>query len=235
MIAAHEEGNTSEELHAMDYLVYAYLQEGRIKEAGEVIEQLKNVQNLDEQDFIAAYASTAMLVRYAIERCDWVEAMRIAVPHGAPLHVVAVAVWARALGSARGGHSAEAKAEIDRLHQIETQLRVARNEYWANQVKIQALEAEAWQAQAQARTYEARRLLHQAANQEDATEKLPVTPGPIVPAREQLGELLLEQNHPDLAVKEFRRALISAPKRRGAVDGLARAVARAGRVERETD
>jgi hypothetical protein len=235
MIAAHEQGDTSEELHAMDYLVYAYLQEGRSKEAGDVIEQLNEMQNLDEQGFIAAYASTAMPVRYAIERCDWADAMRIAVPQGAPLHVIAIAVWARALGSARGGHYAETTAEIDRLHQIEKQLRIAREEYWAMQVAIQALEAEAWHAQAQGKTYEARRLLRKAADEEDATEKLPVTPGPIIPAREQLGELLLAQNHPDLAVKEFRSALISAPKRRGAVDGLARAAALAARLGQKND
>ena len=136
--AAHEQGDTGEELHAMDYLVYAYLQEGRDREAAEVIQELRQMQNLNEGDFKAAYASTAMPVRYAVERHQWAEAARIESPQGAPPHVVAVAVWARALGLARSGRPAEVRPEIDRLHELERQLRAAGNEYWAQQVRIQA-------------------------------------------------------------------------------------------------
>ena len=228
--AAHRDGDIGEELHAMDYLVYAYLQERLDKEAGEIIQQLQQIKNLDEQDFKVAYASTAMPVRYAVERGQWMDATRITTPEGAPPEVTAVAAWGRAIGFARSGLPTQAGAEIERLHQLETQLRLGRNEYWAGQVRIQGLEAEAWQTQAQGRTYESRRLLRQAADEEDAIEKLPVTPGPIIPGREQLGELLLEQNYPDLAVKEFRIASITAPKRRGALDGLSRAAALAARI-----
>ncbi|MBI1940176.1 MAG: hypothetical protein HYS33_01570 [Acidobacteria bacterium] len=222
-IAAHEQRDIGEELHAMDYLVYAYLQEGREREANEVIQQLTQMPNLDERDFKVAYASTAMPVRYAVERRQWVEAARIVPPQGAPPHVVAIAVWARALGLARSGHAAEVHTEIDRLHQLEQQLRASGNEYWAMQVGIQALETSAWLAQAEGKADEARNLLRKAADEEDAIEKLPVTPGPIIPAREQLGDLLLAQNQPKLAVKEFQSALANAPKRRGALDGLSRA------------
>jgi protein-disulfide isomerase-like protein with CxxC motif len=231
-LAAREQGDIDEELHAMDYLVYAYLQEGRDREAGEVIQQLKQMQKLDEQDFIVAYASTAMPVRYAVERRQWIDAARIEAPKGAPAHVVAIAVWARALGLARSGRSAEAGVEIDRLHQLEKQLRISDNEYWARQVGIQAMEAEAWQAQAQGKADHARNLLRKAADDEDAIEKLPVTPGPIIPAREQLGDLLLEDDQPDLAVKEFRSVLATTPKRRGAVDGLSRAATLAASARR---
>jgi hypothetical protein len=232
-LAAHEQGDIDEEVHAMDYLVYAYLQEGRDREAGEVIQQLNQMQKLDEQDFIIAYASTAMPVRYAVERRQWIDAARIAPPWGAPPHVIAMAVWARALGLARSNRTAEARVEIDRLHKIEKQLRVSGNEYWSTQVGIEATEAEAWQAQAQGNAASARDLLRKAADDEDATEKLPVTPGPIIPAREQLGDLLLEQNQPDLAVKEFHSALATAPKRRGAVDGLSRAASLAASAHRQ--
>jgi len=222
-VAAHEQGDTGEELHAMDYLVYAYLQEGREREAAEIIQQLGQMQNLDEREFKVGYASTAMPVRYAVERHQWKEAARIESPLGAPPHVVAIAVWARALGLARSGLPAEVRPEIDKLHELERQLRAAGNEYWAQQVRIQAMEAEAWLAQAQARSDDAQRLLRNAADEEDAIEKLPVTPGPIIPAREQLGDLLLLQHQPDQAVKEFQNALASTPNRRGSLEGLSRA------------
>ncbi len=221
--AAHDQGDTGEELHAMDYLVYAYLQEGRDREAAEIIQELRQMQNLNEGDFKAAYASTAMPVRYAVERHQWAEAARIESPQGAPPHVVAIAVWARALGLARSGRPAEVRPEIDRLRELERQLRAAGHEYWAQQLRIQGTEAEAWLAQAEGRPDDAQRLLRNAADQEDAIEKLPVTPGPIIPAREQLGDLLLQQHQPDQAVKEFQKALVSAPNRRGSLDGLSRA------------
>ena len=225
-VAAHEQGDMGEELHAMDYLVYAYLQEGREPEAAEVIQQLRRMQKLNESDFKVAYASTAMPVRYALERHRWTEAARIESPQGAPPHVVAIAVWARALGLARSGHPADVRLEIDKLHELERQLRTTDNEYWAQQVRIQAIEAEAWLAQAEGRPDDAQRLLRGAADEEDAIEKLPVTPGPIIPAREQLGDLLLGQHQPDQAVKEFRNALASAPMRRGSLEGLLRATGR---------
>ena len=89
-------------------------------------------------------------------------------------------------------------------------------------------EAKAWRLVAAANTAESVRLLRQAADEEDAVEKLPVTPGPIVPAREQLGELLLEQNQPEQALREFRAALVLAPGRRGALLGGAQAAERIG-------
>ena len=229
-IAAREQGDIGEELHAMDYLVYAYLQEGREREASEVVEQLTRVTNLDERDFKVSYASTAMPVRYAVERRQWIEAASVVLPRGAPPQVIAIAVWSRALGFARSGNAGSVQSGIDRLHQLEQQLRTSAsqfgadaNEYWAKQVRIQALEASAWLAQAEGRAEEARRLLQIAADEEDAVEKLPVTPGPIIPARELLGDLLLTQNQPAAAAKEFHSVLITSPKRRGALTGLSRA------------
>jgi tetratricopeptide (TPR) repeat protein len=220
--AAHQQGDTGEELHAMDYLVYAYLQLGRDKDAAQVIEQLRNL-NLSPGDFKIAYASTAMPVRYAVERNQWADASAIVPPAGAAPHVIATAVWARGIGLARTGHAAEAHAEIDRLQQLEEQLRTSGNIYWATQVGILRREVMAWSAQADSKPDEAAALMRAAADDEDAIEKLPVTPGPIVPAREQLGYLLLEQNHPAPALKEFNTALVNAPGRRGALQGAAHA------------
>ena len=221
--AAHQQGDTGDELHAMDYLVYAYLQTGRDKEAAQVIQQLNNMPKLNKGNFIIAYASTAMPIRYEVEQGQWTEAAGTVPPAGVPPHVVAIAVWARGLGLARSGRVAEARAEVDRLRQIGEQLRTSGNSYWATQVGILMREVMAWSAQADRRPDEAAVLMRESADEEDAIEKLPVTPGPIVPAREQLGSLLLEQNHPGLALKEFQTALANAPGRRGALQGAAHA------------
>ena len=226
--AAQRQGDTGEELHAMDYLVYAYLQSGRNNEAAQVIQQLKNMPQLNAGDFKIAYSATAMPVRYAVERGQWADAASIVPPTGAPPHVAAVAVWARGLGLARSGHAAEARAEGNRLRQIEEQLHTAGNDYWATQVGILTGEVMAWSAQADRKPDEAAALMRASADEEDAIEKLPVTPGPIVPAREQLGYLLLEQNHPDLALKQFETALVNAPGRHGALQGAAHAAEHSG-------
>jgi tetratricopeptide (TPR) repeat protein len=226
--AAHQQGDTGEELHAMDYLVYAYLQSGRDADAAQVIQQLRNMSKLDIGDLKTAYASTAMPVRYAVERSQWADAASIVPPTGAPPPVVAIAVWARGFGLARSGRAPEARAEIDKLRQIELQLRTSANDYWAIQVDILVREVMAWSAQASSKPDEALALMREAADKEDAIEKLPVTPGPIVPAREQLGYLLLEQNRPGLALKEFDTALAQAPGRRGALQGAGRAAKLSG-------
>jgi hypothetical protein len=220
--SARQQGDTGEELHAMDYLVYAYLQSGRDTDAAQVLQDLGNIK-LHAVDFKTGYASTAMPVRYAVERGQWAEATNIVPPASAPPHVIAIAVWARGMGLARNGRAAESQPEIDELRQIEARLRASGNEYWAAQVNIMMREVMAWSAQADKKSTEATTLMRDAADAEDAIEKLPVTPGPIVPAREQLGELLLEQSQPELAAKEFETALLNAPGRRGALEGKARA------------
>ncbi|MGO9516940.1 MAG: hypothetical protein ACLPND_07850 [Candidatus Korobacteraceae bacterium] len=222
--AAHQQGDIGEELHAMDYLVYAYLQTGQDDEAAQVVQQLKNMPELKMGDFKESYAATAMPVRYTVERSQWADAAGIVPPPtGAPPQVVAIAVWARGLGLARIGRISEARAESERLRQIEEQLHTSGNDYWAIQVDILKGEVMAWSAQADKKPDEAAALMRAAADQEDAVEKLPVTPGPIVPAREQLGYLLLEQNRPGAALGEFETALTNTPGRRGAQQGAARA------------
>jgi tetratricopeptide (TPR) repeat protein len=224
--AAHRTGDLGEELHAMDYLVYAYLQSGRDTDAAEVIQQLKTMPALNTREFKVGYAATVMPVRYLIERQQWTEASRIVPPSQAPPHVIAIAVWGRGMGLARSGHAAEARAQIDPLQRIEDQLQSADNLYWATQTRVMKRELAAWSAQAEKKTEEAVSLLRQAAEEEDSLEKLPVTPGPIVPAREQLGQLLLAQARPDLAAKEFQTALASSPGRRGALEGASNAAKR---------
>ena len=221
--AAHQQGDTEEELHAMDYLVYAYLQNGRDSEADRVVQQLQSMARLNVGDFKIAYASTAMPIRLIVERGQWADAAKVVPQAGAPPHVSAIAIWACGMGLSRSGHATEAQVEVDRLREVERQLRASGNDYWAAQVDVLAQEVMAWSAQTGGKPQEAVALLREAADQEDGIEKLPVTPGPIVPAREQLGDLLLEQNQPESAANEFHTALANAPGRRGALRGAARA------------
>jgi tetratricopeptide (TPR) repeat protein len=225
--SAHQQSDQQGELHAMDYLVYAYLQTGRDQEAANVIQKLKEMPSqapsLDMQNFAIAYAATAMPIRVMVERGRWAEAASVSFPSNVPPSVAAIAVWAKGLGLARTGHAAEARLEADHLHQIEAQLRTAGDSYWSAQTGALANEVMAWSEQASGHATESLALMRAAADQEDAIEKLPVTPGPIIPAREQLGDLLLQQGQPELARKEFQTALAESPGRQNAMQGLARA------------
>jgi tetratricopeptide (TPR) repeat protein len=221
--AARQQGDKGEELHAMDYLVYAYLQLGRDSEAARVLDGLRAMSGLDPSDFKVGYAASAMPARYAIERRQWSDATQLIPIDGASPHVLAVTLWARSVGLARSGKPAAAKQEIKKSKSAYEKLRAAGDDYWATQVHAEMSEALAWVAQAEVKADEALKLMRAAADEEDAIEKRPVTPGAIVPAREQLADLLLEINHPREAIQEFERALAMTPQRRGALMGLARA------------
>jgi tetratricopeptide (TPR) repeat protein len=219
--AAHRAGDTGEELHAMDYLVYAYLQAGRDADAERVVAEMKAMPPLNLAEFKIGYAATAMPVRCLVERGRWREAAAVTAPANAPPQVAAIAVWARGLGITRGESRGDAEQTIAELQQLEERLKSAGNDYWAQQTKILRAEVMAWAAQAQGQAARAAELMRQAADEEDAVEKLPVTPGPVVPAREQLGQLLLAQQRWDDAAREFKLALVNAPGRRGAIRGAA--------------
>jgi tetratricopeptide (TPR) repeat protein len=223
--AAHAQGDTGEELHAMDYLTYAYLQRGQKSDAARVVAELRTMGAAlgPAGEFKVGYAATAMPVRLAIESHAWRDAADLqALPGSAP-QVAAIIFWARAMASARGGRPQDADSDIARIEGSKDQLRAAGNAYWGTQVDVLDKEAKAWQLAAAGGAAQAVQLLRQAADEEDAVEKLPVTPGPVVPAREQLGELLLQQNQPETALREFRAALVLAPGRRGSLLGGAQA------------
>jgi len=221
--AARQQDDIGEELHSMDYLVYTYLQSGQESAADEIVRQLKAMPKLNTADFKIGYASTAMPIRSIVERKQWADAASIVPPEAAPPHVIAIAFWARGLGLARGGHASASRKPIEDLQGLEEKLRRVGNDYWARQVGVMMREVMAWSAQAEDKKEQAVALMREAADEEDSIEKLPVTPGPIVPAREQLGELLLEQGNADLALTEFRAVLVSSPGRRGAIRGAAHA------------
>jgi tetratricopeptide (TPR) repeat protein len=224
--AAHEQGDVGEELHAMDYLTYAYLQRGRYAEAEQVVLELRSMANLPASQFKVGYAATAMPVRLEIERRAWDSAALLEpLPQSAP-HIAALVYWARALGRSRREVPQSADADIDKLDECRRELQSAGNKYWATQVDILLKEAQAWRSAANGESEAAILGLRAAADDEDAVEKLPVTPGPIVPAREQLGELLLDLKRYDEALQEFRTALSIAPRRRGALTGAITAAER---------
>ncbi len=221
--AAHAQADLGEELHAMDYLVYAYLQRGRQADADEVVKALGTMEGLRGPDFKVGYAATAMPVRLDMEGHHWDAAVRREpLPESAP-HVAAIVFWARAVANARAGRPQAASEDIAHLQECRRQLQAAGNTYWATQVEVLGKEATAWQLAAHSQSDKAIQQLEQAADEEDGLEKLPVTPGPIVPAREQLGDLLLELNRPKQALQAYRAALEAAPGRRGALTGAAHA------------
>jgi hypothetical protein len=228
--AAREQGDQGEELHAMDYLTYAFLQRGQNSDAERVVASLSAMDAVAApgSDFKVGYAATAMPVRLAIERHAWRTAADLQTLPGSAPHIAAITFWARAMANARSGQPQAADSDITQIETCREQLQAAGNTYWATQVDVLDKEAKAWRLAATAGAAESAELLRQAADEEDAVEKLPVTPGPIVPAREQLGELLLQQNQPQQALREFRAALVVAPGRRGALLGGAEAAERSG-------
>jgi len=228
--AARAQGDLGEELHAMDYLTYAYLQSGQNSNAEEVVASLRAMVAAAAlgNDFKVGYAATAMPVRLAIERRAWRAAAELQTLPGSAPQITAIVFWARAVANARSGRPQAADSDIAQIEACKEQLRAAGNAYWATQVDVLEQEARAWRLAATGSAAESAGLLRQAADEEDAVEKLPLTPGPIVPAREQLGELLLLQNQPQQALREFRAALVLAPGRRGARLGGADAAERLG-------
>lgn len=221
--AAREEDDTGEELHAMDYLTYAYLQLGRFEDAERVVREAAAMTQLAAADFKIGYAANAMPVRLAIEQGRWADAATLQLLPDSNAQSAAMVYWARAVGQARDGRPQGAAADLAKITECNERLKKAGNTYWATQTGILEQEARAWIAFEAGDRDKGIALMRDAANEEDAVEKLPVTPGPIVPAREQLGEMLLASGRDAEAEREFKATLELSPGRRGALLGVARA------------
>jgi tetratricopeptide (TPR) repeat protein len=222
-----------DELHAMDYLVYAYLQTAEDGKAKEINDLVYRVNKVDAHIFQVAYALAAIPARYTLERRQWSEAAALkAYPADFPwekfTYAEAIIHYARAIGAARSGDATSASKDAERLATIHNALAQANEKYWATQVEIQRMSAAAWVAHAQGKPEEALKLMRGAADLEDTTEKHPVTPGAIVPARELLGELLLELREPRQALKEFEASLLVSPNRFNGLYGAAKAAELSG-------
>jgi hypothetical protein len=237
-VARSHPGATSfDELHALDYLEYAYLQTCRAKEADAVLETTARVERVDEPQFAAAYALAAVPARHALERRDWRAAQAVALrPASFPwdrfLNTQALVEFAHALGGARGGAPDQGRAAYDRLAALQKTMLQRKDAYWAGQAEVQRLAAGAWVAQAEGRGAEALSMMRAAADAEDASEKHPVTPGQVLPAREQLGDLLLEQGQAGPALEAYEASLAVAPNRYNSLSGARRAAEKAGDAER---
>ena len=209
--------------HAFDYLTYAYLQTAQDEAAMNVL------QETDALGRVNSFAVAAIPARFAIEREAWPEATELEViPAPATPQAEAMTRFVRAIGFARNGDPVAAQVEVAALEELREALVEMNDAYWAEQVEIQWLGASAWTARAQGRNEEALALLRSAAEKEDATDKSPATPGPLKPAREQLGELLLELEEGALALAAFEATMNKEPNRFRAVYGAARAAQLSG-------
>jgi hypothetical protein len=225
-IKSHMEGVWDQRLHAMDYLVYSYLQTGQEGEARQVMEEAGAITDVKPAGIVAEYALAAIPARVTIERQQWANAAALILRSNAGPATQAITWWARALGAARLGDVAAAQQDIAQIQVMKSRLDASSEpnaKYWAGQTEIQRLEAAAMLAHAQGQDDEALRSMRAAAQMEDATEKSPVTPGPVLPARELLADLLMETKRPVLAVAEFQTSLKSAPNRFHAIYGAAQA------------
>lgn len=222
-------------LHAMDYQVYAYLQGAQDREAMRILEVLMATRKADPETRAAAYAIAAIPARFALERRNWAEAASLSVhPMVFPWNRYpwgeAITSFARALGAARTGDVTTARKEIEKLQSLRDTLAQAKDKYWADQVEVQRRAAAAMLAHAEGKSQEALDLLRSAADLEGSMEKAPVTPAPVVPARELLGELLLELNRLAQALSEFEATLAVEPNRFRSLFGAGRAAELSGDI-----
>src|SRR3954451_3440298 len=224
--AADKEGH--DQLHAMDYLAYAHLQLGEDAKARAVIDDMTKVTGFTETFIPGPYALAASPARYAIERGDWKAAAELQVRPSPLAHVQAITHFARALGAARSGDPAAARAEIARLVELRDKLRETKDAYWSEQVDIQRQVASAWVLYADGKHDDALKAMSAAADAEDKTEKHPVTPGVPKPARELYGVMLLERGKPAEALAAFEAVLKKEPNRLGAYVGAAAAAEKSG-------
>jgi tetratricopeptide (TPR) repeat protein len=217
-----------DQLHAMDYEVYAYLQLGQDARAKGVIDEMTTVSGFSETFLGGPFALAASPARYAVERGDWKSASGLEVRPSPLPYVPAVSWFAKALGAARSGDTAAAQADIDQLVKLRVQLREKKDAYWSEQIDIQVRVATAWTQFALGHQDEALKMLADAADAEDRTEKHPVTPGPLAPARELYGVMLLEHGNAADALVAFETTMHKEPNRLNATLGAARAAEASG-------
>ena len=230
--SARKQGLDGDELHALDYLVYAYLQTGQVTKAGKLTQELPVVEPGDAARYAGLYATAAIPARYWIEREQWAAAAALPLspqnsPGGAYASTEATLYFARALGAARSGDSRGAEAAMKPLLSLRNALAKGGDDD-ADQVNIQLKIVTAWVKWAEGDHNAALQEVRAAAAMEDATEKSPVSPGSIAPAREMLGDMLRLAKQPKLALEAYELALRSTPGRLRAEYGAAVSAQEAG-------
>jgi hypothetical protein len=238
--AAKGERQTAEELHSSDYLMYAYLQTAQDEPARRILASLPEIASRFNPKLMISgaggpsagyFAMAAIPARYALERRQWNEAMQLA-PRETPYPYAEAMTWfARGLGAAHLRQVSSTRESVAALKQIRERLLKAGENYWAQQVEIEEVEVGAWAVLGEGKKDEAVRQMGTAAALEDSTEKSAVTPGPLAPARELLGEMLLELNQPAQALEQFVATLKKEPGRFRAIYGAARASELSGNLE----
>jgi tetratricopeptide (TPR) repeat protein len=226
--SARAEPDSNAAVHPMDYMVYAYLQQGRMTAAKGVVARATE-QSDRYYGGTLGYNFAAMPARYALEREAWPEAAMLKPPPVASsAWVRAITHFARGVGAARSGKVDQAKVEHDTLVSLKAALDKANDSYWATIVEAQRLATASWIALASRDTAGALRLARQAADLEETVEKHPVTPGPILPARELEGDMLLQLGKHADALAAYEKTLSREPRRLRALYGATRAAHRAG-------
>jgi tetratricopeptide (TPR) repeat protein len=225
---AKQAGEFADQLHSMDYMVYAYLQLGQDAKAKAVVDDMMTVTGFTETFLPGPYALAVSPARYAIERSDWTAAAALQVRPSPLAQVQAITYFARALGAARLGNLEPAKADIAKLGELRDKLRDAKDGYWSEQVDIQQKVASAWLQYAEGKYDDALNAMSAAADAEDKTEKSPVTPGVPKPARELYGAMLLARGMANEALAAFEATLKKEPNRLEAYVGAAKAAERSG-------
>jgi hypothetical protein len=225
---AKDAGDLSDQLHAMDYQVYAYLQLGQDAKAKALIDEMATVTGLTETYMPGPYAMAISPARFVVERGDWKAAAALQVRPSPLPQVQAISFTARALGAARSGNPEAARADIAKLAELRDKLRDAKDAYWSEQVDIERQVATAWALYAEGKQDDALAAMSAAAEAEDKTEKHPVTPGVPKPARELYGSMLLERGMAKEALAAFEATLKKEPNRLGAYAGAAVAAEKSG-------
>ncbi len=229
----HRDATEAEELHALDYLAYSYLQEAQDAEAKKIVDVAAKVKTTNpELEFSAAYALAAIPTRYAFERNDWAAAANLSVPnlpHWASFPFMeALIEYGHALGRAHIGDIEGARKAIARMQQLRDATKGSKFDYFKSHLDLQMQAASAWVAAAEGKKNDAIDMLRRSADAEDILGKHPVSPGALVPIREQLGSLLLEVGQPAEAQREFEAALKIYPGRFRGLYGAAQAAELAG-------
>jgi tetratricopeptide (TPR) repeat protein len=234
--AARKANSPGEVLHALDYQVYAYLQTGQDRAAKGVLDQtapiLKELDAKEQYTQAGLYALAAIPARYALERGAWADAAALTPRETNMPYTDAITYFARAVGAARSGDATGAHAAARKLGELQSALAAKGEEYWAQQVQIQQISAQAWATFAEGEKEEAVRLLREAVAIEDSTDKSAISPGPLAPARELLGEMLLQLDRPADALTELEAVVKKEPNRFRATYHAARAATLTGDREK---
>jgi hypothetical protein len=210
-------------LHAMDYLEYAYLQSGQVKQAKAVLAEMNALPPVSRLTLTGDYALAAISARAAIELGNWEQAGALKVREGAVPWAEAITWAAIGEGSARSGNLDRAAKAEQKLAALRDMASKQGNVYWSNQIEVQRREVAAWIAEQTGKKSEAIAQMRSAVELEESMDKDAVTPGAVTPAREILAELLLLEHKPQESLTEYKAVLKVAPNRFNALYGAARA------------